>query len=147
MTFDAKPRPSRRVRTEHSRFHWAPSRSADREGGGPCLRWEAVLHVIESSAVANLATGGQGSTETDRLHGDWQNGGGGRTRMAVWRQASLRSDVSAGHAVAEAEGTLSEPEYPGPAVWVDGRDWVMSLDDRSGQSIDRRVGWRRVSIV
>src|SRR6266498_1797697 len=26
MTFDAKPRPSRRVRTESSPFHWLPSR-------------------------------------------------------------------------------------------------------------------------
>jgi hypothetical protein len=59
MTFDAKPRPSRRVRTESSPLHWAPSRSADNvpyayASGGVTLVSPSPHHARLSSGECAL---------------------------------------------------------------------------------------------
>jgi hypothetical protein len=56
MTFDAKPRPSRRVRTESSPFHWAPSRSAEwapRRPAGPSGGRRGAWSILRQPASAS----------------------------------------------------------------------------------------------
>jgi hypothetical protein len=67
MTSDAKPRPSRRVRTESSPFHWAPSRSrngphVDRAGRrrrvpGRLVNFEPTCISLERRAPKSLHLG------------------------------------------------------------------------------------------